>query len=225
MATTSKTKLLIWVLALALIMACVPTLAAPGVPTTDPGAINTFIAQTVEAASRQTQAAIPTSTSTPTATPTVVTETPSPTPTATIIFILPTSTPVFTLTAVSSGGNGDDDDDDEISSENYSCQVVRVSPANGTVMDPREDFDAVWTVRNNGQRNWDRTSIDHVYDRGDRIHKVSGYDLRENVRVGNSIDLGVDMRAPKDPGTYTTTWILRVGNREFCPMSLTIVVR
>lgn len=225
MATTSKTKLLIWVLALALILACVPTLPAPGgVPTTDPAAINTFIAQTVEAASRQTQAAMPTSTSTPTATPTVVTETPSPTPTATIVFILPTSTPLV-IPTVTRSGDGGDDDDDEISSDNYSCQVVRVSPANGTVMDPREDFDAVWTVRNNGQRNWDRTSIDHVYDRGDRIHKVSGYDLRENVRVGNSTDLGVDMRAPKDRGTYTTTWILRAGNREFCSMSLTIVVR
>lgn len=214
---TQKTKLLVWVLALALILACVPTFSTPGIPTTDPGAVNTFIAQTVDSASRQTAAAIPTSTSTPTVTPTVSTETPSPTPTSTVVFVLPTFTVVVIPTFTSSGGG--------TSSENYSCQVTRVSPANGTTLDPREDFDAIWTVRNNGQRNWDRTSIDHLYERGDRIHKVSGYDLDENVRVGNSIDLGVDMQAPKDPGTYTTTWVLRTGNREFCTMTLTIVVR
>ena len=217
MATTQKTKLLVWVLALALIMACVPTLTTPSIPTTDPGAVNTFIAQTVDSASRQTAAAIPSLTSTPTVTPTVSTETPSPTPTSTVVFVLPTFTVVVIPTFTSSGGG--------TSSENYSCQVTRVSPANGMTLDPRDDFDAIWTVRNNGQRNWDRTSIDHLYERGDRIHKISGYDLDENVRVGNSIDLGVDMQAPKDPGTYTTTWVLRTGNREFCTMTLTIVVR
>lgn len=217
MAATQKTKLLVWGIALALIMACIPTFTTPSVPTVDPGAVNTFIAQTVNAASTQTAAAMPSSTPTPTITPTVSTETPSPTPTSTVIFVLSTPTPLVIPTFTSSGGG--------TSSENYSCQVTRVVPANGSDFDPREDFDAIWTVRNNGQRNWDRTSIDHLYDSGDKIHKISGYDLDENVRAGNSIDLGVDMQAPKDPGTYTTTWILRTGNREFCTMSLTIVVR
>ena len=92
-------------------------------------------------------------------------------------------------------------------------------------MDPRDDFDAVWRVRNNGQRTWDRTSIDFIYDSGDRIHKVAGYDLNSNVRTGDTTDLAVDMAAPRDPGTYSTNWTLRVGDNEFCRMSLTIVVR
>lgn len=217
MAATRKTKLFVWVTALALIMACAPALATPSVPTVDPGAVGTFIAQTVNAASTQTAASIPTLTPSPTATPTQNTETPSPTPTATVIFILPSSTPIVIPTLTSSGGG--------TSSENFSCQVTRVSPANGTRFDPRDDFDAIWTVRNNGQRNWDRNSIDIVYSSGDRIHKVSGYDLDENVRVGNSIDVGVDMQAPKDPGTYNTTWVMRRGDNTFCTMTLTIVVR
>ncbi|HUE99990.1 MAG TPA: NBR1-Ig-like domain-containing protein [Anaerolineales bacterium] len=220
MTATRKTKLLVWVIALALVMACVPTLTAPSVPTVDPGAVNMFIAQTVNAASTQTAAAMPSSTPSPTLTPTVNTETPSPTATSTVIFVLSTPTPLVipTFTNVSSGGGGS-------SSENFSCQVTRVAPANGSSFDPRDDFDAVWTVRNNGQRNWDRNSIDHIYTSGDKIHKISGYDLDSNVRVGNSIDLGVDMQAPKDPGTYTTTWNLRSGSRNFCTMTLTIVVR
>jgi hypothetical protein len=220
MTATRKTKLLVWVTALALIMACAPALATPQAPGIDPGAVNTFIAQTVEVAGTRTAAAIPTLTYTPTITPTVNTETPIPTATSTIIFILSTPTPLVIPTFTSSGGGGGG-----TSSENFSCQVTRVTPANGSTFNPRDDFDAVWTVRNNGQRNWDRNSIDIVYSSGDRIHKVSGYDLDENVRTGESTNIGVDMQAPKDAGTYNTTWIMRRGDRTFCTMTLTIVVR
>jgi hypothetical protein len=50
MATTRKTKLVIWISALALILACVPVLGTPAVATVDPNTIGTFIAQTVNAA-------------------------------------------------------------------------------------------------------------------------------------------------------------------------------
>lgn len=218
MTATRKTKLLVWMTALALIMACVPTLAAPSVPTVDPGAVNTFIAQTVNAASTQTAAAMPSITPSPTITPTVATETPLPTATSTVIFILstPTSLVIPTFTNVSSGGTSD---------QNFSCQVTKVSPANGSSFNPRDDFDAFWTVRNNGQKNWDRSSVDYVYSSGDKIHKVSGYDLDSNVKTGNSIDLGVDMQAPKNSGTYTTTWTMRSGDKEFCTLTLTIRVK
>ena len=218
MTATRKTKLLVWVTALALIMACVPTLATPSVPTVDPNAVNTFIAQTVNAASTQTAASIPTLTPSPTITPTVNTETPIPTATATVIFILSSPTPLVIPTFTSSSGGGS-------SNENFSCDVRRVTPANGTTFNPRDDFDAIWTVRNNGQRNWDRNSIDIVYSSGDKIHKVSGYDLDKNVRVGDSIDIGVDMQAPKDSGTYSTTWVMRRGDDTFCTLTLTIAVR
>ena len=217
MTATRRTKLLVWMTALALIMACVPQLAAPPIPTVDPGAVNTFIAQTVVVAGSQTAAAMPSLTPSPTLTPTVATETPLPTATSTVIFVLSTPTPLVipTFTNVSTGNIN----------ENLSCQVTRVSPANGSTFNPRDDFDAVWTVRNNGQRNWERRNIDYIYSSGDKIHKVSGYDLSENVRTGNSIDLGVDMQAPKNEGTYTTTWTMRSGDKTFCSLTLTIVVR
>jgi hypothetical protein len=138
-----------------------------------------------------------------------------------VIFVLSTPTPLVipTFTFVTSLGGGG------TSNQNFSCQVTRVAPPNGSSFNPRDDFDAVWTVRNNGQKNWDRTSVDYIYSSGAKIHKISGYDLDENVRVGNSIDLGVDMQAPKDAGTYTTTWTMRSGNKTFCTLSLTIVVK
>lgn len=220
MTATRKTKLFVWVTALALILACAPALATPAVPTVDPGAVGTIIAQTVNAAGTQTAAALPSLTPSPTLTPIVNTDTPVPTATATVIFILSSPTPLVipTFTSSSSGGGG-------TSSDNFACRVSRVSPANGTAFNPRDDFDAIWTVRNIGQRNWDRNSIDIIYSRGDRIHKVSGYDLDANVRVGDSIDVGVDMQAPKDSGTYNTTWVMRRGDNNFCTLTLTIVVR
>ena len=223
MARTGKSKLLICMAALTLVMACVPTIATPAVPTVDAQAVNTFIAGTVNAAASQTAAAMPSSTWTPSITPTRNTETPSPTPTATVIFLLPSFTPVVTTTFTparlpSIGGGG-------TSADNFACQVSRVSPPNGSVFGPREDFDLYWTVRNIGRKNWDRSDVDYIYSSGDKLHKISGYDLDEKVLVGNTINLGVDMQAPKDPGTYTTTWTMRVGNNEFCPLRYTITVR
>ncbi|MDQ2693692.1 MAG: NBR1-Ig-like domain-containing protein [Chloroflexota bacterium] len=221
MARSRKPTLLIWVTALTLVMACVPTVATPAVPTVDPGVVSTFIAETVNAASTQTAAALPSATPSPSITPIQDTETPSPMPTPTVLIVLPSLTPVVipTFTNVPSLGGGG------TSSDNYACQVTRVTPPNGSVYEPRADFDVFWTVRNIGRRNWDRNEIDYIYLSGDKIHKISGYDLPENVSSGNSTQIGVDLQAPKDPGTYNTTWTLRVGNNEFCPLRFNIVVR
>jgi hypothetical protein len=110
------------------------------------------------------------------------------------------------------------------SSENLACQVVSVSPANGTGFNSRADFDAKWTVKNIGQKKWDGNSIDYVYLSGDKFHKVAGYDLNTNVNVGATTTLIVDMQAPRNAGTYTTRWTLRSGNNNFCTLSLTINV-
>jgi hypothetical protein len=214
MATTRKTKILLWVTALALVMACVPSLTTQSIPTIDPGAINTLIAQTANAALTQTAAALPSPTLTPFLTPTRGTDTPSPSPTSTVIFVFPTPTPIIVPTLTSAS-----------SSDNYACQVMGVSPPNGSSFSPRDDFDVSWTVKNIGKRSWDRTAINHVYAGGAKLHKISGYDLPKDVPVGTTTELGVDVQAPKDPGTYTTTWLLSTGNRDFCPMNFTIVVR
>jgi hypothetical protein len=79
MAATQKTKLLIWVTTLALVMACVPAFTIPATPAINPDVINTFIAQTARAASTQTAAGLPSATTTPVITPTRSTETPTPT--------------------------------------------------------------------------------------------------------------------------------------------------
>jgi len=216
-------KFLFWLAIVALVVACVPSLAAP-LPTANPNQVNQFIAQTANAAATQTAAALPKSTSTATVTPTPRnTDTPTPTFTSTVIFILssPTRPVPPTIVIIGGGGGGGGGS----SSDNFACQIISVSPANGTSFNSRDNFDATWKVKNTGTKNWDRTSIDFIYLSGAKIHKVAGYDLSDSVNVGGTINLAVDMVAPRDSGTYTTTWTLRVGNETFCNMSLTIVVK
>lgn len=218
---SNKAKRILWLLLGGMVLACVPSLATP-LPPVDSNLVNTFIAQTVNAASTQTSAALPTSTQTATYTPTLPnTDTPTPTFTATVIFILSTPTPLVipTFTTVSSGGGGGS------SSDNYACQVISVSPANGSTFAPRADFDAVWRVRNIGQRQWDRNEVDYRYSSGHQLHKVAVYDLDANVPRNSTADLIVDMVAPRNPGTYNTTWNLYLGARSFCNMTLRIVVQ
>ncbi len=214
MITTRRTKLLIWGTALMLIMACVPSLATQPVPTTDPGMVNTLIVQTANAAATQTAASLPSATPTLTIAPTRSTATPSPTATATVVFLFFSPTPLI-IPTITSG----------TSSDSYACQVTRVSPPNGSLFGPRQDFDAFWVVKNIGKKKWERTSVDYTYSSGDKIHKISTYDLSDNVSHNGIIDLGVNMQAPKDPGTYTTVWTMRAGERLFCPLELTIVVQ
>jgi len=217
MTQTRITRLLIWVIALTLVMGCIPSLSAQAIPTVDPGAVSTFIAQTAGVAAARTAAAIPSSTATPTLTPTRNTPTSTPTATSTVIFIL--STPTRRIpTDANLGGSGS-------SSDNLACQITRVTPPNGSSFSSRASFTVVWSVKNIGKKNWDRSSVDYLYSGGTKIHKVSGYDLPENVKRGNTIELAVDMRAPKGAGTYSTTWIMQQGDTTFCPMSFTVIVQ
>jgi len=200
-------------MAIAVMLACAPTLGPAVPPTLDPLSINTSIAQTAAAAGTQTAVfAPPTLTFTPTAVATrTPTEVPSPTPT--FIFILPTATvPTRTPSPRPSGSQ-------------YDCRVDSQSPANDSVFGVNADFDATWRVTNIGTSNWNGNSTDYLYTGGDKIHQQGIYDLSRSVPVSGQIDIGVDMRAPNATGTYTTTWHLRIGNTQFCPMTLRIVVQ
>ena len=220
-------KIFIWTTILIVISACVlPSAGAPVVPTIDPGAVNTYIVQTANAAATQTVKALPTFTPTATFTPTPRnTDTPTPTPTNTVIFILKSPTPIVPPTipgSNNSGGGGTGGGGS--SSGGYACQLLTVSPANGTAFNPRTNFEAVWTVKNTGSKKWDRNSVDFIYSSGDKIHLVSGYDIPKDVNTGQSIALTVSMQAPKTSSNYTTYWTLRNGNTFFCNVSVYILV-
>ena len=215
----NKTKYAFWFVALTLVMACAPVLTAspPPVPTIDPNAVNKIIARTADAASTQTARALPTSTVTETPTPRATsTKSLTPTVTNTIIFVFHTNTPVKLPPILNTFAPTSDKD--------YACEVLN-APVDGTYYSPRLEFKVRWRLKNVGQKNWDGDNVDFVYDTGDKIHKVKGYDLGEGIDIGNVAELFVTMQAPKDPGTYTTYWTLRFGTLKFCKVAFTIKVR
>jgi hypothetical protein len=194
-------------------LACMPSFM-PGsavAPTFDPNSINTLIVQTANAAATQTASVMPptmtfTNTLIPTKTPSM---TPSPTPT--FIFRIPTATvPSNTPVAVSSG-------------RKFDCQILGKHPEDNSHLAPKTDFTMIWTVANIGTEAWDTASADYHYKSGDKLQKTNAYDLPFSVAPLAHGAISVDMRTPDSGGTFSTTWMLKVGKTEFCKMSITIL--
>ena len=198
-------------LVLGLLLACAPIAVATPLapPTFDPLSINTIIAQTAGAAATQTFVLQPTLTPSPTMTRTP-TEIPSSTPT--FIFVLSTPTVPSSTPTVNA------------SAEHYACRVVSQDPANDSVLVKGIPFKMHWQVSNTGTYGWDENSADYRYMSGDKLSTVNGYDFNQSVPTGGVVDFVVGMKAPNDPGSYSTTWQIAVGKERFCPMKLTIVV-
>jgi hypothetical protein len=196
-----------------LVLACAPALlpTAP-IPTFDPNSIDTLIVQTAAAAATQT-ALVVSSTPLPTETP-LPSTTPSMTasPTPTFIFIL------FTPTVPS------DTPEPQMTDQKLSCQVLSKDPADDSHVAPNSNFDMVWLVMNNGTDTWDSNNTDYRFKSGDKLHKAGAYDLPASIASGGQIRITVAMRSPQGGGTYSTTWVIKSGQTEFCRMGATIQV-
>jgi hypothetical protein len=122
--------------------------------------------------------------------------------------------PVFTISIESAAAGSD-----------YACSLVSQKPKDWTKMQRRQIFDAIWTVRNSGKKNWGTTSIDFKYISGTKMYTYAdAYDLWSSVGPGKKIELIVDMISPKTKGYFTTKWGLYKGSKAFCKLSLTINV-
>lgn len=109
--------------------------------------------------------------------------------------------------------------------KDYACALVSQKPKDWTKMQRRHIFDATWTVRNTGSKNWGTGSVDLKYISGAKIHTHgNAYDLAKDVGPGKRATLIVDMVSPKTKGYYTAVWGLYRGNQVFCRLSVTINV-
>jgi len=109
-----------------------------------------------------------------------------------------------------------------------SCALVSQTPANNTSFTANYDFDLVWTVKNTGTFDWNKSVIDFVYVNGTKMHKPAFGDIKDlplDVVKNGTIALTVDMLSPATSGTYSETWALVDGGNTICTMSLTIKVK
>ncbi len=188
---------------------------APAAPAPVPGAVNTIVVLTANAASTQTQAALP-PTLTPTLTP-VPTRTPTQTPSPTVTFIFLLATRTHTpkpATQAPAGTPG-----------NFTCILVNQSPADGASFSKNQSFTASWKVQNTGVSTWVASSVDFAYVSGAKLASVKLADLPKDVAPGDTVTLKLPMTAPGSANTYKTVWTLEQGKTAFCKVTLSIVVK
>ena len=202
-------KLILLFTALFVLLACeIPVLSQPAVSEPALGSIETIIFQTAAAAQTQTAILLPPPTNTATFTPPPTgTPTETATPTETFIFILPTSTqPFIPYTA---GSN---------------CVLIALTPHNPVLL-PREIFETNWTLKNTGDELWLDKDIDFKHSGGTDMHQNDVYDLPKSIGPDEQVTITVPMYAPREPGTYTSTWVLSRKKATLCKVSVTISVK
>ena len=215
---------------LLVLSACeIPSLSVSSASTSvAPGAVETIIFETAAAAQTQTAEFLPptgTSTRPPTSTATL---TKTPLPTSTVLFLFPTDTAVV-LPTLPGVGDGKPTKTPNPNEHDYkgtlACALVEQSPSDGTAFKPRKAFTVRWTIKNTGTAAWRKGTIDYRYLGGDQFHDRSHYDMNFIVDPGETIDIKVDMHAPKKPGSYETTWVVGLNKGGLCKMTLAIVVK
>ncbi|GAB4424555.1 MAG: hypothetical protein Kow002_14070 [Anaerolineales bacterium] len=212
----------LWLGVALVVLGCVsPFYSPPLLPTQPPGAIQTSIVGTADAAMAQTKAA---QSPTPVFTPTLAdTKTPTvtPTPTATVLFIYQSPTPVVlppTQGIVEGTAT-------KTSEKQFACELISRSPTRSVVYDRNEKFNAHWSLRNSGYQAWDHNSVDIEFVSGGHFHSQSSYDMPKRVGPKSTVTVIIPLTAPKNPGEYGATWTLKVGKKEFCRLRLDFTVR
>ena len=104
------------------------------------------------------------------------------------------------------------------------CTLLMQTVKNGTHYKSREQFSISWKVRNTGTAGWDSGTVEFTYIAGTKMYQYPLVQLKGTVDPGNISYLIADMRAPSNPGRYSTTWSLRQGDNYFCHVGLTIYV-
>jgi len=110
----------------------------------------------------------------------------------------------------------------------YGCNnlvfVRDVTIPSGTVMEPGTIFTKTWKVENTGTCEW-AFNYALIFAGGNALDGETGR-IQRKVPVGSWTELSVAMAAPKEPGTYTSSWRFSDGTNMFgSTLSMSIVVQ
>lgn len=85
---------------------------------------------------------------------------------------------------------------------------IDVSIPDDTVMQPNQAFTKIWRLENAGTCTWTRDYM-VTYFSGEQMGAPTNVNLRGDVAPGQTVDIPVDMVAPKEPGKYQGNWKLK----------------
>lgn len=137
------------------------------------------------------------------------TPTPSPTPSATLA---PGAVATSTPGSVATPGSGQGGNPTAVVC-NWAQFVKDVTIPDGTILHPGAFFTKVWRVKNIGNCPW-TSQYRLVFDSGELMGDKKE-PLPKNVKPGETVDIAVNLVAPKDPGKYEASWMLRSASNRF----------
>jgi hypothetical protein len=181
------------VLSLLWLVACSPTVST-SIPTLDPNPLRTEVAATVLAQVTQVLASTPS-------------VTPPPVPTATN---LPSSTPSLTNDPSPSPTLTLASGTQQVGTDNL-AQWVSQSVDDGTIFAPGQAFTMTWRLKNSGTSTW-TTGYRLRYYSGDAFGAPKEITISQEVAPGGEIDITIPMKAPANPGSYRSDWVMSSEN-------------
>ena len=167
------------------------------------GAIATSVAMTVAAKEAETAAALPTAT---------LPATPLPTLTP----ILATATPFPTSTGSGgSGGGGSSGGGGGSTTYSYSCDIIHQRPIDNTEFKRTNTFDVTFAILNNGTATWEAgKDLVLLGNPGNTLNNPPGTIELPEMEPGDIFTVGpFDAQAPDTPGHYVIDFKLEGG---FC---------
>jgi hypothetical protein len=81
----------------------------------------------------------------------------------------------------------------------------------GTIMAPGQTFTKTWRLKNVGTCAW-TTSYQLVFSSGEQMGAAASAPFPQNVAVGQTIDISINMTAPSAAGSYRGYWMFKNAN-------------
>lgn len=86
--------------------------------------------------------------------------------------------------------------------------IADVTIPDGTILAPGASFTKTWRIKNIGQCTW-TTSYQLVFFSGTQMSGPSSAAFPNNVAVGQTVDISVEMTAPSAAGSYRGFWMVK----------------
>jgi hypothetical protein len=83
----------------------------------------------------------------------------------------------------------------------------------GTVVDPGETFTKSWTLRNDGDCDWNEDYV-FEFEEGNRMGGESSIKVNTVIEPNETVTFQVNLKAPDEPGDYTGVWRLKANDGE-----------
>ncbi len=86
--------------------------------------------------------------------------------------------------------------------------IADVTVPDGTIMAPGQTFTKTWRLKNIGSCAWN-TSYQLVFSSGEQMGAAASAAFPQNVAVGQTVDISINMTAPSAAGSYRGYWMFK----------------